>query len=176
MLRQGFRGRIVRAGLLAILILGTSCAPSPPVVAVEPSMSSLPVNETSSIFITVENINGLTAFEVHLSFDADALEVIELKDGGFIRADFIVQNTFDNAVGTVDYAVAQIDHPPANGKGTLFEIVFQPKSEGKAYIQFRATQAATPGALFSDANGMAIQVSLRNGGINVHGSRIRNLS
>jgi hypothetical protein len=133
-------------------------------------MSALSVNETASVFITVENITGLTAFEVHLSFDANALEVIELKDGGFIRADFIVQNTFDNAVGTVDYAVAQIDHPPANGRGTLFEIVLRAKAEGKANIQFRATQAATSGALFSDSNGMAIPVSLRNGSMNVHDS------
>ena len=165
---QRCRGRIVRAGLLAILILGTACAPSGPVITVGPSTSSLSVNETARALIQVENITGLTAFEVHLSFDTNALEVIELKDGGFIRADFTVQNTFDNAAGTIDYAVAQINHPPAHGSGTLFEIVFRAKAEGNAYIQFRATQAAVAGALFSDSNGTAIQVSLRNGSINVH--------
>jgi hypothetical protein len=170
LLFQGFTGRIVRAGLLAIWILGTSCAPSRPVITVEPARSSLSVNETASVFITVEHITGVTAFEVHLTFDANTLEVIELKGGGFVRADFVVQNTFDNAIGTVDYAVAQIDHTPASGRGTLFEIVFRAKAEGKARIQFRPTQAAKSGALFSDSNGMAIQVSLRNGSINVHDS------
>ena len=167
LLRQGFRDRIARAGLLAIWVLGTSCAPSQPVIMVEPSMPSLSVNETASVFITAANITGLGAFEVHLSFEANALEVIELKDGGFIRPDFIVQNTFDNAVGTVDYAVAQIDHAPANGPGTLFEIIFRAKAEGRAHIQFRATPAAAPGALFSDSDGRAIQVSLKNGIMNV---------
>ena len=153
-----------------MLILGTACAPPGPVVTVEPSISSLQVNNTERVAVTVENIADLTAFETHLSFDANILEVIKLDNGGFIAADFIAQNTFDNAAGTIDYAVAQIDHPPANGSGTLFEIVFRAKAPGKSIILFRETPAAPAGALFSDSNGMAIQVSLINGSVNVKDS------
>jgi cohesin domain-containing protein len=167
LLRHELAGRISRVGILAVLILGTSCAPSGPVIKIEPSVSLLEVNNTTPVPVTVENIANLTAFEAHLSFDANVLEVIALNNGEFIKADFIVQNTFDNAAGTIDYAVAQIDHPPANGNGTLFEIVFRAKAQGKSSIDFRETQAATPGALFSDSNGVAIQVSLINGNVDV---------
>jgi hypothetical protein len=150
-----------------MLILGTACAPSGPVIAVEPSVLALQVNHTARASVTAQDIADLIAFEVHLSFDANVLEVMEMDDGGFIAADFIAQNTFDNAAGTIDYAVAQIDHPPANGSGTLFEIVFRAKAPGKSMILFRETPAAPAGALFSDSNGMAIQVSLINGSVNV---------
>ena len=168
--RNGVRRRIWRVGILTLLILGAACAPSGPVITVEQSVSSLQVNNTERVSVTVENIADLTAFEVHLSFDANVLEVIELDDGGFIAADFIAQNTFDNAAGTIDYAVAQIDHPPANGSGTLFEIVFRAKAPGKSIILFREMPAAPAGALFSDSNGMAIQVSLINGSVSVSDS------
>ena len=81
--------------------------------------------------------------------------------------DFIVQKTFDNAAGTIDYAVAQIDRPPANGDGTLFEIVFRAKALGQSPILFRETQAAPRGILLSDSTGAAIQASLVNGRIDV---------
>lgn len=163
MSRNGLAGRIWRVGIWAVLMLGASCAPAGPVITIEPSVSSLQINNTTRASVKVENIADLTAFEVHLAFDANALEVIQLNDGGFIKADFVIQNTFDNAAGTIDYAVAQIDHPPVNGSGTLFEIVFRAKAQGQSPIRFRETQAAPAGALFSDSNGMAIQVSLING-------------
>lgn len=159
--------RIGRISLLAVWILGTSCAPSGPVIAIEPSMDSVHVGDRVHASVTVENIADLTAFEMHLSFDARALEVLELKNGEFIRADFIVQNTFDNAAGTIDFAVAQIEYPAANGSGTLLVIVFRAKAQGEFSIPFRQTPAVPEGALFSDSNGIAIPVSLTSGIIDI---------
>ena len=169
--RHGAKNRIGWIGLLAVWILGTSCTPSGPVITVAPSAPSLQVDHITQAPVTAENIADLTAFEVHLSFDANILEVIELKDGGFVQADFVVQNTFDNRTGTIDYAVAQIDHAPAHGSGTLFEIVFRGKAEGDSLIYFRETQAAPAGGLFSNSNGMAIPVLLKNGSLNVGASK-----
>ena len=165
--RYEFASRIWRAGLLAMFMLCMSCAPSGSVVKVEPSGSSLQLNDIALASVKVEKIANLTAFETHLSFDANVLEVTELIDGGFIMPDFIVQKTFDNAAGTIDYAVAQIDRPPANGDGTLFEIVFRAKALGQSPILFRETQAAPRGILLSDSTGAAIQASLVNGRIDV---------
>ena len=97
------------------------------------------------------------------------LEVTELIDGGFIQPDFVVQNTFDNAAGTVDYAVAQINRPPANGDGTLFEIVFRAKTPGQSTIRFREMPAAPTGAILADPAGIAIQVSLTEGDVSISG-------
>ena len=170
MSRNGLTSRTWQVVMLTVLMLGTSCAPSGPVISVEPSISSIRVNNTALAPVKVENIANLTAFEVHLSFDANVLEVIELNDGGFIKADFVIQNIFDNAAGTIDYAVAQIDRPPANGSGTLFEIVFRAKARGQSPIRFRETPAAPAGVLLSDSNGMAIQISLTNGNVKVSDS------
>jgi hypothetical protein len=153
--------------MLVVLMLGTSCAPSKAVIKIEPSTSSIQVNDTVNTTIKVENIANLTAIELHLSFNPSVLEVIKLMDGGFIKPDFRVQNTFDNTAGTIDYAVAQINRSPAKGSGTLFEIVFHAKASGDAFIRFRGTQAAPAGALLSDADGMAIQVLLAEGTVNV---------
>src|SRR3972149_7198793 len=124
MSRNELASRTWRVVVLSMLMLGTSCAPSSAIIKVEPPISSVQVNNTALVSAKVENIADLIAVEVHLSFNANVLEVTELNDGGFIKADFTVQNTFDNAAGTIDYAVAQIDRSPASGSGTLFEIVF----------------------------------------------------
>jgi hypothetical protein len=164
---NGLKSRVWRVGTLAILVLATSCAPSGPVIEVEPSVSSLQVDTTARVPVSVKNIANLTAYEVHLSFDANVLEVTELKDGGFIKPDFVIQNIFDNAAGTIDYAVAQINRPPANGSGMLFEIVFRAKVPGYSLIHFRETPAVPMGVLLSDSNGVAIQILLTNGNMNV---------
>ena len=167
MSRKGLTNLVWRVSILIMVAMGTSCTPSGPVINVESSKSSLQVNDTTRALVKVENVADLIAFEAHLSFDANVLEVIELNDGGFVKPDFIVQKIFDNSAGTIDYAVAQIDHPPANGSGTLFEIVFRAKAQGISPIRFRETQTDPAGALLSDPNGMAIQVSLTEGNVNV---------
>lgn len=159
--------RIRQVIILTVSVLVTSCAPSSPIIRIEPSVSSTQVANTVLVTAKVENISDLIAVEIHLSFDANVLEVTELKDGGFIKADFVIQNTFDNIAGTIDYAVAQINRPPANGTGTLFEIVFRARASGQSLIHFRETPAAPAGALLSDSNGVAIQISLTNGNVNV---------
>lgn len=181
MSRHGLKRRIMQGGILTVLALGTACAPSSgtvitvepsalsgPAVEIEASASAIRVNDAARAAVRVKNIVNLVAYEAHLSFDPNVLEVIELIDGGFVSPDFVVQNTFDNAAGTIDYAVAQIDQPPASGSGTLFEIVFRAKAQGQSPILFRETQAALAGALLADPDGMEIQVSLINGSISVN--------
>jgi hypothetical protein len=165
----GFHIRLV--AFLTVWMLVASCAPSvaPPISAIkiEPSTSSVQVNDTVKVPIQAENVANLTAFEAHLSFDVNVLEVVKIIDGNFIKADFTVQNTFDNTSGTIDYAIAQINREPTNGSGVLFEIVFHAKTKGDSPIRFRGTQAASAGILLSDPNGMAIQVSLIEGNVDV---------
>lgn len=167
LLRYRWTMRIWQLVLFAVLLLGTSCAPSGTVIKVEPPASAVQVNETVKVLIQVEKSANLTASEVHLSFDATTLEVIEIKDGGLIQADFVVQKIFDNTAGTVDYAVAQINRAPANGNGTLFEIVFRAKTSGQAQIRFRGTPAAPTGVILSDSDGKALQARLIDGAVNV---------
>jgi hypothetical protein len=152
---------------LSVVIFGASCKSINTVIKVESPSSTVQVNDTIKVPVKVENIANLTAIEIHLSFNSNVLEVVSLNNGGFVTADFPVQNTFDNTVGTIDYAVAQINHPAAQGSGTLLEIVFRAKAGGDSLINFRSTQATPEGAILSDANGKEIQVSLNNGSVAV---------
>lgn len=165
---KGWSSRALWVGAAAMLVLQISCAPAGPAITVQASGSSLRANPTARVSITAQNIVDLTAFEVHLSFDASALEVLELNNGGFVKADFVLQNTFDNVAGTIDYAVAQIGHPAVNGSGTLVEIIFRAQAQGEYPILFRGVPAAPDGVLLSDSMGKAIPVSPRNGLIEVH--------
>jgi len=158
---------------LLVIILAASSASAPAlaqgatVVRVEPSTQSVRVNDTVNIFIKVDDIANLTAFELHLSFNQNVLEVTSVTNGGFIMADFEAQKTFDNTTGTIDYAVAQINRPPALGSGTLLNIAFRAKANGSSTITTRATPAAPGGLLLSDQNGTAIQTSWLLGSIDV---------
>ena len=157
--------------VMIILIASLSGAPvlaqGAATVRVDPSTSSVHVNDTVNICIKIDDGVNLTAFEIHLSFDPNVLEVISLTNGGFIAADFTAQNTFDNTTGTIDYAIAQMNRPPAQGSGTLLCIVFRAKANGSSSVTTRATPAAPDGLLFADQNGIAIQVSWVPGNINV---------
>ena len=157
--------------VMIILIASLSGAPvlaqGAATVRVDPSASSVQVNDTASIAIKVDNIANLTAFELHLSFDPAVLEVTGMTNGGFVAADFTAQNKFDNAAGTIDYAIAQMNRTPAQGNGTLLNIVFRAKGAGSTTVTTRATPAAPDGLLFADQNGIAIQVSWVPGNINV---------
>ena len=136
-------------------------------VRVDPSTSSVQANNTTNVAIKADNISNLIAFELHLSFNPSILEVTGLSNGGFVAADFVAQNVFDNAAGTIDYAVAQMNRPPAQGSGTLLNITFRAKAEGSSTVTTRATPAAPSGLILSDANGMAISASWAAGTIDV---------
>ena len=156
-----------------VLVLVASLAGAPAfaqgaaTVRVDPSTLTVQLNNTASLGIKVDNVTNLTAFELHLAFDPAVLEITGVSNGGFVAADFTVQNTFDNAAGTIDYAIAQMNRPPANGSGILLNIAFRAKSNGSSTVTTRATQAAPTGLILADQNGTAIQATWAPGTITV---------
>jgi LysM repeat protein len=168
----------IRVWLLVVILI-TSLAGVPAVaqgmatVRVEPAALAAQLNDTVNIAIKVDNIANLIAFELHLAFNPGVLEVTGMTNGGFVAADFEAQKIFDNTAGTLDYAVAQMNRPPAQGSGTLLNISFRVKGNGSSTVTTRATQAAPSGLILADQNGMAIQASWVPGTINV-GTSITN--
>ena len=154
--------------VIAVSLTGTSAfAQGATAVRVDPSALSAQVNDNVNLSVKVDNIANLAAFELHLSFNPGVLEVIAITNGGFVVADFIAQNTFDNTAGTIDYAVAQMNRAPAQGSGTLLNLVFRAKGNGNSTVTLRATQAVPSGMILSDPNGMAIQVPWMGGSVSV---------
>ena len=163
---------IMRTWLL-VIILATSLTGTPAIaqgaaaVHVEAATLTVQVNDTFNVFVKVDNIVNLSAFELHLTFSPGVLEVTGLTNGGFVTADFTVQNTFDNVAGTIDYAVAQMNRPPVQGNGTLLNIALRAKANGSSTLTTRDTPSTPGGLLLVDQNGVAIQVSWAPGTINV---------
>ncbi len=154
--------------IIAASLIGTpALAQSTTVVRVDPSTALAQVNDRVNLSVKVDNVVNLTAIELHLSFDSNVLEILEVTNGGFVAADFVAQNVFDNAAGTIDYAVAQMNRAAAQGSGTLLNIAFRAKSNGNSTLNLRGTQAAPNGLLLSDQDGMAIQASWVSGSVNV---------
>lgn len=171
MSRKNFSVRIyLSLIIIAASLIGTpALAQSTTVVRVDPSTALAQVNDRVNLSVKVDNIVSLTAIELHLSFDPNILEVLEVTNGGFVAADFVAQNVFDNAAGTIDYAVAQMNRDAAQGNGTLLNIAFRAKANGSSTLTLRGTQAAPSGLLLSDQNGMAILASWISGSVNVGG-------
>ncbi len=154
--------------VIALLTMGTPAfAQGGTVVRVDPASPSAQVNDTVNLTVKVDNISNLAAFELHLSFNPAVLEVTQLTNGGFVAADFTAQSVFDNGAGTIDYAVAQLNRPAAQGNGTLLNIAFHAKANGVSTVTLRGTQAVQSGLLLSDANGSALQASWSAGTVNV---------
>lgn len=165
-MRRGFAASSLRVICLVVLGLVAACSPKGPTISIEAD-SPVKMNEELRAAVRAGNITDLTAVEVHLSFDPAVLEVLRLEEGDLVKADFTVQNIFDNTAGTIDYAVAQINRPPASGSGVLFEIIFRARGTGQSPIRFHGVSAAPEGLLLADSQGMAIPVTFNDGNVTV---------
>jgi LysM repeat protein len=157
----------ISAVLMLGLFVNTAFAQGGAVVKVDPAASSVAPGQTVVVAIKVDSVANLAAFELHLQFDKDKLEVTQLANGGFVLADFTAQNTFDNTAGTIDYAVAQINRTPASGSGSLLAITFRGKAGGASPLGYRGIPAAPTGVILADANGSAIAAALTPGNVTV---------
>jgi hypothetical protein len=99
------------------------------------------IGKTLVVDLVMEQVNGLYGVEVHLSFDPQVFQVvdaavdqpgIQIEPGELPFPDFVVVNRVDNTMGTIDYAVTQMQpREPASGDGIVARVIL------------RAQQAAT---------------------------------
>ena len=167
------------AGLLGSLLLaGSAFAQGTTLVRIDPAATSIALNQTVSVSIKIDNVSNLFGAEVHLAFNPNVLEVIDadpgqagvqITNGGMLVPDAVGQNTADNALGTIDFAISQIGRPGVNGNGTLAIISFRGKAPGTSPITFRGIQAAPTGVNLSDASGTPIASTTQSGSVTVSG-------
>lgn len=161
---------VVVALAASLLLVGVALAQGGTGVAVSPASASVAQGATTAIAINVSNVVSLSAYELHLQFDPNILEVTQLAHGGFIAADFTTQNTFDNISGTIDYGVSQLGKPGVSGNGALLQITFRGKATGTSTVGYRTNVVAAPsGVLLADANGNGITTTLAAGSVTVTG-------
>ncbi len=116
-------------------------------VRVEPTVLTLRPGEEGTVRIRIEGVEDLAGAEIHLTYDADVLEVVDadaqmeglqIAHGDLLAADFIAQNAADPQTGRIDYAVARMPpHTPATGDGVLAVITVRAKGEGEGTLVLR---------------------------------------
>lgn len=100
------------------------------------------VKQEITIEVRVEGATAVYGSELHLTFDPNLLEVVELQHGDFLSPDpenqaFVLQNEADNEAGTIDYALSLLNPaPPVEGEGVLLRVIFQAKGAGQTTIEF----------------------------------------
>jgi len=160
---------LVMATLMALPLSAFAAGPGDPdtTVAVTDTFMNVGAEATSEIRVTI--VNGQTdpvelrGVEVHLTFDPTIVQVVSVTPsaGLFDGTLQIGQNQFDNAAGTIDFAVAQSDGTP----------VFNATDAAIATITWRGlaagetTVAVTGNTLMSDPEGYAIAVDSAVSGI-----------
>jgi len=167
----------ITAGLVVTLALfGSVLAQGATLVRVDPAAATIEPGQIVSISIKVDNVSNLAGAEIHLAFNPNVLEVIDsdagqagvqITNGGMLTPDHVQQNQADNAIGTIDYTIAQIGRQPVSGSGTLAIISFRAKVVGSSPITFRGTPAAPSGVILSDASGTQIPSTTQTGSVTV---------
>jgi len=158
------KGRALLVALIALVGLPrVAAAQGGATIRLEPSTLSLRPGETGEVAIWVEGVTDLAGAEVHLSYDADLLEVVDadpgeegaqIAHGGFLPADFIAQNRVDLQAGQIDYAVARMPpHEPVDGEGPLATVTLRAKGEGEGMLALQTV-------ILADSNGNPIPVEV----------------
>ncbi len=176
-MKQGWIRLCVVAGLFAsLLMIGPVSAQTVATVRIDPASTTISLSQIVSVSVKIDNVTGLFGAEVHLQFNPNVLEVIDadagqagvqISNGGMLQADAVGQNVADNTLGTIDYAISQINRPSVNGSGTLAIISFRGKAAGTAPITFRGIQSAPSGVNLSNLDGAAIPSTTQPGAVTV---------
>src|SRR3990172_4702348 len=95
---------------------------------------------TAAVAVEVRDIADLYGYDIALAFDPAAVEVVDADPaaegvqaqlGGFLDLGFVLRNEADNAAGTVEVALTQLNpSAPKQGSGTLFVVTVRGRRAG----------------------------------------------
>ena len=145
--------------LVALLALGAfAYAQGNAKVSVSPATQSVEAGQQAVVQVMIEDVSGLYGAEVHLTFDPTLLQVSTLTSGTSLDpASGSVVSNYDNAAGTIDYAITLLAPAPAvDGSGVLCEVTFDTLTDGTSPV-------AISGAILADATGAQIPAATNDG-------------
>ena len=147
-------------------------AQPPTTVRVVPESEWVRAGKTTVVEVVVEQVSGLYGAEIHLAFDPEALEVIDLdatepgiqiEPGTLPYPDFVVLNRADNQAGTVDYAATQMPpNTPGSGEGIIARVTFRAKKASTSEIQIDQFLLADTQGKNIDALSQPAQIEVRD--------------
>jgi hypothetical protein len=93
-------------------------------LSIQPSINTVAVGDTFSVTIQAEAGSQIvTGVSTYLNFDSDYLEVQSVTPGATLPT--VIQNTYDNNAGTIDYSAGKLGAPFPSGTFTVATIEFK---------------------------------------------------
>jgi hypothetical protein len=142
---------------------GATIRPDPVTIELSPG-------QVTTVNIELENAADVYGIDVRAKFDPALIEIvdadpaqdgIQMTPGTFLKPDFVVRNTADNGVGTLQYVVTQVNPTqPATGNGVVLTLNVRGKTSGQTELKIDSVQMA-------DRRGQSLAVQPQNGIIRV---------
>ena len=175
---------LIRLGIIigivgSLALVGSAFAQGGTAVRVDPAQATVAPGQTFTLSIKIDNVSNLAGAQIHLAFHPSVLEVIDadpaqagtqIAHGDLLPPDVVAPNTADNAVGTIDYGIAQQNRPPVSRSGTLATISFRAKAAGNSAVAFRSSPGVPTGVLLVDPNGLPLATTTQPGSVTVNGA------
>lgn len=165
------------AGIFGSLILTVPViAQGAAIVKVDPAQTTIALGQQVTVFIKIDNVTDLVGGEIHMTFNANVLEVldadpntdgVQISNGGMLVADFSGQNEADNVNGRIDFGIQQINRSAVTGSGTFAVINFRGKAAGDSPVTFIAIPSATTGVNLVNSAQLAISHTTQSGSVSV---------
>lgn len=92
-------------------------------LSILPSNPTVCLNDEVTLQVQVDGVVDMFAMDLRLSFDPGNIEILEISQGPFLDAGFLIKNEYNNATGTIRYAMTQVaPSTPKSGSGVLLNI------------------------------------------------------
>ena len=163
----------MRAGiclLMALMVLGAAQpgrAQQTAQLSISPQLSTVQVGQTFQVNVNVADVVDLYAFELHVAFPPQLVQVLSVENGGFLTP-WITIPFIDNEAGLARLDVTQgpvppdDPAPPQSGAGTLMLITFQAETNlGEGDLLIAAE------SILSDINGIPMDYQAQGGSVRV---------
>jgi hypothetical protein len=121
-----------------------------PDLALQPSTSSVEIDEIISIDLTISGAIGVYGWQVDVSFDPSIVSVLSTSEGTFLSnggfTTFFSGGTLDNGAGVVDNMLATRlgAVPGASGDGVLAHLSFQAVGSGTSTLKLENVILSDP--------------------------------
>ncbi|MBL8155271.1 MAG: hypothetical protein JNM70_13890 [Anaerolineae bacterium] len=161
---------LLLAGLLGIVpAVGAQAAVQ---FALTPSAPALDVNATFTTTVQVQtNGQAVDGAEIHLDFDPAMLEVISVVPGAALGV-AILPPSFDNAVGSIDYAAGTFS-PFPTATFDLLTITFRAKAAGTSAIRIPAADVPRKSDVtFAGSSYIALTAPVDLGSVTIHSGTV----
>lgn len=169
--RAGFCSAVF---LIALLIARPALAlaqDAPVIVRVNPSVARVVAGQEVELSIEIAEARELYGADVSLAFDPAVVEVVDadpslgdvqMAQGTFFDTGFVLRNAADNAAGTMQFAMTQLNPSTAkSGSGALFVVRLRGKVNGQS------SPLTITGAEVAQRDGSKLPVSTINGQVQV---------